>query len=102
MRGAHIGPLTPVKLNTPVSYFDGPPIVSCAALCVRHGKLTETVDAFDHPYWDYVRHKASKKAEEIRKQGFFGNAMVGKEELEYTGIKEKLRALEPKFQIRKR
>lgn len=24
MRGSHVGPLMPVKINSPVSYFDGP------------------------------------------------------------------------------
>lgn len=102
MRGAHVGPLMPVKLNSGVSYFDGPPIVSCAALCVRDGKFTEMVDAFDHPFWDTVRNKASRKAMDIREQGFFGNAMLGMEELEYGGIKEALEELEPKFKIRKK
>jgi fructose 1,6-bisphosphate aldolase/phosphatase len=100
MRGAHQGPLMPVKLNSSVSYFDGPPIVSCAALCVHNGKFTEMVDVFDHPYWDYVRKKASQKAEEIRRQGFFGNAMVGKEELEYTGLVQRLAKLNKKFKLR--
>ena len=31
MRGSHQMPLMPVPLNTGTSYFDGPPIVSCAA-----------------------------------------------------------------------
>ncbi len=31
MRGSHVGPLMPVKGNCPVSYFDGPPLVSCHA-----------------------------------------------------------------------
>ncbi len=36
----------PVPLNSATSYFDGPPLVSCAAFCVREGKLTEPVDTF--------------------------------------------------------
>ena len=100
MRGSHQGPLMPVKVNTPVSYFDGPPIVSCVGFCVHNGKLTEEVDVFDHPFWDYVREKAAQKAEEIRRQGFFGNAMVSKQELEYTGITEKLKILESRFKIK--
>lgn len=101
MRGSHIGPLMPVKVNTPVSYFDGPPSVSGVALCVHNGKFTEQIDVFDHPFWDHVRAKASVKAEEIRKQGFFGNAMLGMNELEYTGIIKKLEALSNKFIIKK-
>lgn len=99
MRGSHTGPLMPVKLNSTVSFFDGPPIVSGAAMCVHHGKLTEVVDVFDHPFWDYVRDKASQKAVSIREQGFFGNAMLGMNELEYGGIVEKLKELEKRFRI---
>ena len=30
--------------------------------CVHNGKLTEPADAFDHPYWEYVRTNVSQKA----------------------------------------
>jgi fructose 1,6-bisphosphate aldolase/phosphatase len=100
MRGSHNGPLMPVKRNSPISYFDGPPVVSCTAYCVHEGHLTESVDAFDHPYWDYVRDQVSRKASEIRRQGFFGNAMLPFSELEYGGIVEKLKVLDEKFQVR--
>jgi fructose 1,6-bisphosphate aldolase/phosphatase len=101
MRGSHSGPLMPVKQNSTISFFDGPPIVSCSAYCVHNGKLTESVDAFDHPYWDYVREEVSRKATEIRRQGFFGMAMLPYSELEYGGIVEKLKALDEKFVLRK-
>lgn len=102
MRGAHIGPLMPVKLNSTISYFDGPPIVSCAALCVHNGHFTEMVDVFDHPFWDFIREKAAKKAIDVREQGFFGPAMLPMEELEYGGIVERLQKLTPRFKIRKK
>lgn len=101
MRGSHTGPLMPVKQNCQTSYFDGPPLVSCAAYCVHHGRFTEGVDAFDHPFWDHVRDDISKKAMEIRKQGFFGNAMLPYSELEYGGIVKKMEELEKRFEIRK-
>jgi fructose 1,6-bisphosphate aldolase/phosphatase len=101
MRGSHTGPLMPVKQNCPTSYFDGPPLVSCAAYSIRNGKLTEGVDAFDHPFWDHVRERVSKKALEIRRQGFFGNAMLPYSELEYGGIVKKMEELEKRFEIRK-
>lgn len=101
MRGSHNGPLMPVKKNSPISFFDGPPIVSCLAFSVKSGKLTEPVDCFDQPYWDYVRNKVSQKAEEIRKQGFSGAAMLSMSELEYTGVMETLKELEKRFKIRK-
>ncbi len=99
MRGSHNGPLMPVKRNSPISFFDGPPIVSATAFCVHNGKLTEPVDAFDQPLWDYVRDEVSRKAIEIRRQGFSGPAMLNISELEYGGIVERLDRLEEKFKI---
>jgi fructose 1,6-bisphosphate aldolase/phosphatase len=87
----------PVKRNSSISFFDGPPVVSCSAFCVREGKLTEPADAFDHPYWDHVRDRISEKATELRRQGFFGPAMLPYSELEYGGIVEKLKRIDKKF-----
>ncbi len=100
MRGSHTGPLMPVKINSIVSYFDGLPIVSAQGFCVHDGKLTDPVDLFDQPFWDYIREKASQKAIYIREQGFSGSAMLGMNELEYGGIIEKLGELEKKFKVR--
>jgi fructose 1,6-bisphosphate aldolase/phosphatase len=100
MRGSHNGPLMPVRRNTGVSFFDGPPIVSCMAFCVRNGKLTHPVDAFDHPFWDHIREKASRKAVDIREQGFSGASMLPYSELEYGGIVQKMEKLEPQFRVR--
>jgi fructose 1,6-bisphosphate aldolase/phosphatase len=101
-RGSHSGPLMPVKQNTTISYFDGPPVVSACGYCIRNGKLTEGVDLFDHPFWEEVRKKATKKTKWIREQGFYGQAMLPREELEYNeGIVENLKKLEKKFIIRK-
>jgi fructose 1,6-bisphosphate aldolase/phosphatase len=100
MRGSHTGPLMPVKMNSSVSYFDGPPVVCALAFCVHEGRLTEPADAFDHPYWDYIRTKVARKATEIRQQGFSGAAMLPYSELEYGGIVQKMQRLEPKFHVR--
>lgn len=100
MRGSHQMPLMPVPLNSGVSYFDGPPVVSCAAFSMRAGKLTGPVDAFAHPLWDTVRQRVSEKAMAMRQQGFFGAAMLPMSELEYTGIVEKLAELDRRFLIR--
>lgn len=100
MRGSHHMPLMPVTLNTGISYFDGPPIVSCAGFCVHEGKLTEAIDAFAQPFWNTVRDHVANKAMEIRRQGFVGAAMLPMAELEYTGIVEKLKALETRFTVR--
>jgi len=100
MRGSHTGPLMPVKMNSGVSFFDGPPVVCALGFCVHNGKLTEPADAFDHPYWDYVRANVSRKATEIRQQGFSGAAMLPYSELEYGGIVKKMAKLDPRFQVR--
>jgi len=102
MRGSHNSPLMPVKKNTSISFFDGPAIVSCLAFCVKEGKLTESADTFDHPYWDYVREQAAQETQEIRRQGFFGAAMLPYSELEYGGIVETLKALDKRFIIKKK
>jgi len=100
MRGSHQMPLMPVPLNSGISYFDGPPVVSCAAFAMHKGKMTEPVDIFAHPFWDTVRDSVSKKAIEMRRQGFFGAAMLPMTELEYTGIVEKLEVLDKRFTVR--
>jgi fructose 1,6-bisphosphate aldolase/phosphatase len=74
--------------------------VTCAAFCVHEGRLTEPLDAFSHPFWDEVRHNVTRKAVDIRRQGFFGAAMLPMGELEYTGISEKLATLDKAFKIR--
>ena len=101
MRGSHNMPLMPVGLNTGTSYFDGPPLVSCAALAMHGGKLTEALDCFAHPFWNAVRDRVADKGLEMRRQGFFGAAMLPMTELEYTGITEKLAALDGRFALRK-
>jgi fructose 1,6-bisphosphate aldolase/phosphatase len=100
MRGSHQMPLMPVPINSPTSHFDGPPLISCAAFCVHHGKLTEPADAFAHPFWDTVRARVSDKAIEMRRQGFSGPAMLPMGELEYTGVVERLERLEKRFAVR--
>ncbi len=100
MRGSHVGPLMPCPLNATISYFDGPPIVTGAAFCVKDGKLTEPADVFDHPFWEHVRSRISEKAVAIRRQGFSGAAMLPFSELEYGGVVEKLEKLEKKFKLR--
>lgn len=100
MRGSHVGPLMPVKARTKCSYFDGPPIVSALGFCVHNGKLTDPVDLFDHPFWDYIRNRAAEKATEIRRQGFSGAAMLPYSELEYGGIVKILEKLDNRFTVR--
>lgn len=101
-RGSHHVAVMPVKQNSIISYFDGPTIMSAAGYCVHNGKLTESVDLFDQPFWDVIREKASLKTLEMRAQGFFNPAMAGMDELEYTGIMETLHRLDEKFVIREK
>jgi fructose 1,6-bisphosphate aldolase/phosphatase len=100
MRGSHNMPIMPVEQNSGISYFDGPPSVSCAAFSVHDGKLTEPADCFASPFWASVRDSVARKAMEMRRQGFFGAAMLAMNELEYTGIVERLEALAGRFVIR--
>ena len=100
MRGSHQMPLMPVPLNTGISYFDGPPVITCAAFAMHAGRLTEAVDAFAHPFWERVRDSVAEKAMDIRRQGFFGASMLPMAELEYTGIMKKLDMLEERFYMR--
>ena len=100
MRGSHQMPLMPVGLNEGISYFDGPPVVSCAALSMHGGIFTEAVDAFAHAFWDQVRNRVADKSMEMRRQGFFGAAMLPMSELEYTGIMETLGRLDERFKMR--
>jgi fructose 1,6-bisphosphate aldolase/phosphatase len=100
MRGSHNMPLMPVALNTGTSYFDGPPLVSCAAFSEHGGILSEPQDCFAHPFWDTVRDRVARKAIDMRRQGFFGAAMLPMSELEYTGITQKLDQLSGHFKVR--
>jgi fructose 1,6-bisphosphate aldolase/phosphatase len=100
MRGSHQMPLMPVPLQSGISYFDGPPVITCAAFAMHEGRFTEPADAFVHPFWNRVRDTVSDKAIGMRRQGFFGAAMLPMAELEYTGIMENLKALEPRFRVR--
>jgi fructose 1,6-bisphosphate aldolase/phosphatase len=47
-----------------------------------------------------VRDGVTKKSIEMRRQGFFGAAMLPMSELEYTGIVEKLTELDKRFTVR--
>lgn len=67
---------------------------------MHDGKLTEAVAAFAHPFWDTVRHAVAEKAIDMRRQGFFGAAMLPMSELEYTGIVERFVVLDGCFRVR--
>lgn len=100
-RGSHNMPIMPMPINSSVA---GPyclPIVSCIAFSMNgNGMLSPLVDIFENTVWDATRHKITRKAEEFRRQGFFGIAMASQAELAYTGIVEALSSLEKEFIVR--
>ena len=100
-RGSHHMPIMPAPINTTVT---GPyclPLISCMAYSVtREGKFSEGVDMFGNPAWDATRHKVQQKADEMRRQGFIGAAMLPTSELEYGSMRKSVAELEEKFTVR--
>lgn len=99
-RGSHVMPLMPVAIKTPVA---GPyclPIVSCLAFSLNRDGKFQFVDIFGDSVWDATRHKIMRKAEEFRRQGFFGVTMASHQELAYTGIVDTLASLDSRFVVR--
>ena len=100
-RGSHHMPLMPVAVNTAVTGAYCLPIVACAAYSVtKEGRLSDRVDVFGNVAWDATRLKAQRKAEELRKQGFVGPAMLPMQELEYSAFRDSLEAIEAEFHLR--
>lgn len=52
--------MLPVPLNTPATYPERLPLVSCAAFSMHAGRLTEPVDCFGTPLWDALRDQATE------------------------------------------
>ncbi|MBI4537927.1 MAG: fructose 1,6-bisphosphatase [Gemmatimonadetes bacterium] len=99
-RGSHHMPLMPAPINTAITGVYCLPIVACMAYSVTaDGKLSESVDVFDNPVWEATRLKAQHKADEIRRQGFVGPAMLPVQELEYSAFRDSLAELEERFHI---
>lgn len=93
-------PLMPAPINTAITGAYCLPIVACMAYSVtREGRLSEPVDVFDNPAWDATRLKAQQKADEIRRQGFVGPAMLPVQELEYSAFRTSLAGLEQEFRV---
>lgn len=98
-RGSHNQPLMPMPLNSSASVHYAIPLVQGATFSMKNGKMTEFVDVFDDPFWDYVRKKAAQKSIFMREQGFVEPAMLPRDELEYGGIVERLKKLEKRFTV---
>ncbi|MDQ7819915.1 MAG: fructose-1,6-bisphosphate aldolase/phosphatase [Armatimonadota bacterium] len=99
-RGSHNLPLMPVPMNTPASTFFCCPMVCGLGFSIHEGRLTGPTDLFADPFWHAVRDRIAAKAMEMRRQGFFGPAMLPMSELEYGGIVARLRRLEQEFVVR--
>lgn len=99
-RGSHHMPLMPVPINTAVTGPYCVPLVACVAYSVtQDGKLSAGVDVFGNPVWDGTRLKAQEKADEMRRQGFVGPAMLPMQELEYSAFRDSLAQLEERFRV---
>jgi fructose 1,6-bisphosphate aldolase/phosphatase len=99
-RGSHHMPFMPAPINTAITGAYCLPLVACMAYSVtKDGKLSESVDVFDNPVWDSTRLKAQEKADEMRRQGFVGPAMLPMQELEYSAFRSTLAELEEQFRI---
>jgi fructose 1,6-bisphosphate aldolase/phosphatase len=99
-RGSHHMPLMPAPINTAITSAYCVPLVACMAYSVtKEGKLSEAVDVFANPVWDATRAKAQQKADEMRRQGFVGAAMLPIQELEYGALRKSLAELEERFRI---
>jgi len=88
-------------MNTPASTFFCCPMVCGLGFSMQEGRLTEPSDLFADPFWGGVREHIAQKAVEMRKQGFFGPAMLPMSELEYGGIVARLQKLEEEFVVAK-
>ena len=96
-------PLMPVPINTAVTGFYCLPIISAIGFSLDPAGYFshEYVDFFANPAWDSVRIKAQEKGIEMRSQGWSGVAMLPYHELEYSGFRETVESLLPRFVLRK-
>lgn len=97
-RGSHHMPLMPVTRNTASTPNYCIPIVSVSLFSIHNGKMSQPVDAFETPDWDFFRRKAVEKSEMIREQGFIHPATLIPGELEYNkGYQNVMKKLNDKF-----
>lgn len=98
MRGSHISPLFPSTVEgSKPTYFDGPSRVVALGFNLCEGKLIGPADLFGDVAFDNVRTKAMDIALYLREHGEFQPERLGMDELEYTGIVDTLKKLQPRF-----
>jgi len=98
MRGSHNGPLMPTSVKeAKCTRFDGPPRVIALGFQVKKGKLTEPVDLFDDPAFDYTRNRALEITEYMRRHGPFEPHRLPMEDMEYTTLPKVMSKLGKRF-----
>ena len=98
-RGSHNMPLMPVRLNSAATINFCIPIVQALVFSMHGGRLTGPFDGFSTPDWDLVRETATRKALEMRSQGFIHPATLVPEELEYAeGYKARMDVLHSRME----
>lgn len=97
-RGSHNMPLMPVKLNSAATINFCIPIVESLVFSMHEGQFTGPFDGFSTPDWDLIRENATRKALEMRSQGFIHPATLVPSELEYAeGYKAVISRLDEKM-----
>jgi len=98
MRGSHNGPLMPVSVEqAQCTRFDGPPRVTALGFQMHNGKLTEPVDLFDDPAFDYVRKQSQQITEYMRVHGPFEPHRLPMADMEYTTLPKVMKKLGKRF-----
>lgn len=98
MRGSHNGPLMPVSVeDAQCTRFDGPPRVIALGFQLHNGKLTEPVDLFDDPAFDYVRQQSQQITEYMRSHGPFEPHRLPMADMEYTTLPKVMKKLGSRF-----
>lgn len=99
-RGSHNMPWMVMPINSTVAGAYCHPIVSAVGYSLNGvGKLSERIDFFGNPAWDYVRARQQEYAAKFRQQGFVGVALASQEEQAYTGFKLLDAQLEAMFTV---
>lgn len=77
----------PVPINTAVTGAYCQTLITCVGFSLnKNGKLSEHVDFFDNPAWEYARLEVLRRAMDMSREGFNHGAIATQEELAYTGL----------------
>jgi fructose 1,6-bisphosphate aldolase/phosphatase len=99
MRGSHNGPLMPVSVkDAQCTRFDGPPRVIALGFQLKDGILTEPVDLFDDPAYDYTRQNVQHITDYMRRHGPFEPHRLPMADMEYTTLPKVMKKLGSRFQ----